>query len=296
MRFGIERDHPEALPQFDSVAKHMIYYADVSAELLRIPSALVTSSLISRDKETLMELESETAQVLFNPLDYSRLRDRPMWKMWGVHVLAIVAAVTKLGGTFIKKRYPDVAAFWDGGSGFHKTIQRRFGALLGALERGDRVLLVSHSLGTVICYEFLWELSHTSRSRYRAENCRVDTFVTLGSPLADESVKHNLRGWHRAGRDRFPTTIRRWINIAAEDDCICHDPTVANDFREMTRLGLVDQIRDLRICNPALREGQRDPHSVIGYLIHPTTSEVIATWLAGGSTLGNRDCCAMQAV
>ena len=55
-------------------------------------------------------------------------------------------------------------------------------ALLRA-ERGE-VVLVAHSLGTVVAYDVLHELGAAARVR---------RFVTLGSPLGIEEVQDHLR-------------------------------------------------------------------------------------------------------
>ena len=61
-----------------------------------------------------------------------------------------------------------------------------------AWARGERVLLIGHSLGSVIAYDTLWELSHEF-----PETGHVDIFMTLGSPLGSRMF---LKGvpWRKA--------------------------------------------------------------------------------------------------
>ena len=59
-------------------------------------------------------------------------------------------------------------------------------ALTDAWSAGERVLLIGHSLGSVIAYDTLWELSHE-----RPEPGHVELFITLGSPLGSRLI---LRG------------------------------------------------------------------------------------------------------
>ena len=54
---------------------------------------------------------------------------------------------------------------------------------------------IGHSLGSVIAYDALWDLSHE-----RASGGPVDLFVTMGSPLATHFVRRRLRGAGRAAR------------------------------------------------------------------------------------------------
>ena len=55
--------------------------------------------------------------------------------------------------------------------------------------RAARVLLIGHSLGSVISYDTLWDLSHE-----RGRTQHVDLFMTLGSPLATHLIRQGLRG------------------------------------------------------------------------------------------------------
>jgi hypothetical protein len=41
----------------------------------------------------------------------------------------------------------------------------------------------------------------------------------------------------------------------------------------------ISTIRDYRIYNLAVRYGKSNPHSSVGYLIHPRVAQIIASWL-----------------
>jgi hypothetical protein len=58
------------------------------------------------------------------------------------------------------------------------------------------VLLIGHSLGSVIAYDALWELSREQPAG------RIDLFLTLGSPLGTRFVRRKLRGAQLGGRER----------------------------------------------------------------------------------------------
>ena len=109
---------------------------------------------------------------------------------------------------------------------------------------------------------------------------KVSTWITFGSPLADEFVKRHLLGGDRTGTQRYPTNIVTWHNIAAEDDFTCHDETVANDFAAMQDQRLISRIRDHRIYNLAVRYGKSNPHNAMGYLMHPRMTGLIGDWLS----------------
>jgi hypothetical protein len=65
---------------------------------------------------------------------------------------------------------------------------------------------------------------------------------------------------------------------------MCHDNTLGDDFRDMLKQRQVSCIRDYRIYNLAVRYGKSNPHSSIGYLIHPRVSKLVADWLRQGDT------------
>ena len=174
---------------------------------------------------------------------------------------------------------PDIREYWNFGSPFGTDVRETLSIpLVRALRNGHEVLLLSHSIGTMIAYDTLWKFSH--KSEYRGiRNKKVDLFVTVGSPLGDETVKRNLMGAKASGSRRYPSNIRRWVNVAAEDDYIAHDEKVRNDFKAMWKNGLVQPITDHRIYNLAVRDGKSNPHHGVGYLIHPKVTKLIADWI-----------------
>jgi len=89
-----------------------------------------------------------------------------------------------------------------------------------------------------------------------------------------------LNGANASGDRRYPNNVTTWVNVAAEDDYICHDQTLSDDYAEMKDLKLVESIGDERVYNLAVREGASNPHNELGYLVLPTVSAAVAEWLA----------------
>lgn len=150
--------------------------------------------------------------------------------------------------------------------------------LISSLRRQERVVLIAHSLGSVIAYDVLWKLSHMSE--YRALRHRaVDLFLTLGSPLGDKVVKASLLGWRYSVAQRYPTNIRHWVNLSARGDAVCHDKRLANDFELMLQAGDVERFEEhVDLCTVYRgREGQWNPHKLYGYLILPEVGRLIAS-------------------
>lgn len=100
-------------------------------------------------------------------------------------------------------------------------IRRRFVETLAAVPFDDPVIVVSHSMGTVIAYDCL----------VNVEACRrISGFVTMGSPLGIDEIQDGLSpGYSR--RNGFPMKTPHWTNIYDPLDLICApDPELSNDF------------------------------------------------------------------
>ena len=184
-----------------------------------------------------------------------------------------------LSESIIERVAPDMGEYWRSYQ-FGSQVRAVFtDAIIRALKKPGDICVIGHSLGTMIAYDVFWKLSHYGEYRDQPWNRKVSLWLTLGSPLADETVKDNLKGANHAPADRYPTNVVDWLNIAAEDDYISHDQKVAGDFKAMKKLGYVNSITDKRIYNLAVRGGKSNPHHGVGYLIHPTGADAIAAWL-----------------
>ena len=70
--------------------------------------------------------------------------------------------------------------------------------------------------------------------------------------------------------------------MSAEDDYACHDNTLADDFRLMLDQRMVSVVHDYQVYNLAVRYGKSNPHSSLGYYIHPRVAKIIADWMQIG--------------
>lgn len=138
------------------------------------------------------------------------------------------------------------------------------------------VLLLAHSMGSVIAYDSLWELSHTA-----PERARVDLLVTLGSPLGQRFLRKRLMGASKSGYGRYPANIRRWKNLAAMGDLTALDRQLGNDFAEMLELGLVESIEDELVFTHYRLNGELNVHAEYGYLVNEKTAHTIVSWWRG---------------
>lgn len=144
---------------------------------------------------------------------------------------------------------------------------------------GDRVMVIGHSMGSIIAYDALWELWHAEQNPGR-----IDLFLTLGSPLGMQFVQQRLVGFRESPGRRFPGNIRRWQNAAAQGDVTALDRALKDDFSPMVAQGLTESIDDM---NAGLYTYYRNQdglnvHRSYGYLAHPLIGSVIADWWRAG--------------
>ena len=144
-----------------------------------------------------------------------------------------------------------------------------------AVDRGEKVLLIGHSMGSIIAYDSLWELQYLEQH----ERC-VDTLLTIGSPLGMNYVQKHLHGLRDRQSRSYPGNFRRWINISARGDLVALDASLADDFGELLEQQPVESIKDHRrdIYNHYRDSKGLNVHKSYGYLVNPVVAKTIANW------------------
>lgn len=145
--------------------------------------------------------------------------------------------------------------------------------LRAAWESKRPILLLAHSMGSVIAYDSLWEMTHNEK-----DDLNIDLFLTMGSPLGQNYLQKRIMGHKNDGTARFPNNIRRWINLAAIGDMTALDRELKSDFGEMLELGLIESIDDRSLLNFFRLEGQLNVHAEYGYLVNASTGNIIVDW------------------
>lgn len=283
---GLERDgQGDGLRSFRDLQRTFVYYGDISNAFLMGVGEEYDEGADAEDRAECLERLKEYSRVGFlgkrGEESYESLPGANSWKERLADIFGGVADAVGFAEPLIRWFAQDVAHYWESGVGFGSEIRSRLTEpLRKALFDGDDVLLVAHSLGTVISYDVLWKFSwYGEYGDLRARGPRPVSFVTLGSPLGNETVKGNLKGSNATGARRYPALIRAWHNLAAEDDYVAHDQKLANDYRKMEREHSMKRIVDRRLHNLAVRHGKSNPHHGVGYLIHPVFTDVLAGWL-----------------
>jgi len=139
----------------------------------------------------------------------------------------------------------------------------------------EKVLLIGHSLGSVIAYDTLWELSQVEKLQGK-----VDLFLTLGSPLGMNYVQRRLMGNRFKKKKKYPKNIKQWLNVAAIGDITALDRSFADDFREMLDLGVIESIEDCKkdVYTFFRNEEGLNCHRSYGYLVNNHVGKIIADW------------------
>lgn len=144
------------------------------------------------------------------------------------------------------------------------------------LENGHKVLLIGHSLGSVISYDTLWALSQLEHLPGK-----IDLFLTIGSPLGMNYVQNRLLGnQHKDPKKKYPSNIRNWVNISAVGDITPLDRNFADDYKGMLKPENTQSITDYSkdIYNFYRDEEGLNFHRSYGYLVNPAVGNVIANW------------------
>jgi hypothetical protein len=148
--------------------------------------------------------------------------------------------------------------------------------LRAAAEAGRPILLIAHSMGSVIAWDSLWQLS-----RHDGDPVEIDLLLTMGSPLGQRFVQRRLQGYHEVGEERCPRGIKRWVNLAAAGDLTAVDPQLADDFANMVSCGLVESIEDYPLHNYFRLDGVLNVHAEYGYLVNDVTARIVTDWWKG---------------
>ncbi len=285
LAYGIERDHGKhALNKFKKARKTMAYYGDINNAFLGSHTGKHWTKKRKADdladrKLALTGLKQYETRG-FTRKNYNKIRDlADVFKELAASVLSGPLSLFSVGDEVVGMVAPDMEHYWSADDSFGSDVRWRLTKPLErALKAGDDILLIAHSLGTIVSYDVLWKFSHYGEYQHIRDKS-INTLLTIGSPLGDENVKEKLKGADASSRRKYPLNIGRWYNFAAEDDYISHDPRLSNDYRRMLRLGLTSGITDKQIYNMSIRDGNSNPHHSTGYLIHPQVSKLLADWL-----------------
>ena len=153
-----------------------------------------------------------------------------------------------------------------------ETIREKLAETLRK-HKNDEILLIGHSMGSIIAYDVLTK---------SVPEVMVDTFVTCGSPLGIPVIMSKIRAEQQDENKTLyvPENIkRRWYNLSDLGDRVAINYNLADDFHKNSK-GI--SIIDKQVHNTYEYKGHKNPHKSYGYLRTPEMSEIIYAFLCRG--------------
>jgi hypothetical protein len=202
--------------------------------------------------------------------------------MTGSDVLAVVyegidrmeeaTGVTLVDDLILEHRFDDL---------WHYHVEQEFARevrarLVNQLKQfGDhRILLVAHSMGSVIAYDVLRLMER------EAPGLQVEHLVTVGSPLGLAKVKLKIEA--ECGQARVPNNVGHWTNLADGNDIVAVTGALAADFVPSdTGVRVVDHRVVNDYCRPT---GEANHHKSYGYLRAPEFSRIACGFVSPPSS------------
>jgi hypothetical protein len=123
-----------------------------------------------------------------------------------------------------------------------------------ARSEGRPIVLVAHSLGSLMAYDHL---------SARTDTGIVQRFVTFGSVVGAPELRHLLIGGDSTDAFTVPSAVKEWVNVRNDLDMFAVPLSIGRDV----------------VATPPADE--RDPHEMVGYLRSTVGArEILGAWCA----------------
>lgn len=153
----------------------------------------------------------------------------------------------KITDEFTKALTPDVNKYLFNEK-IRSEIQYRLVKLLDELE--EPVMVLSHSLGTIVAYEVLCSYEM---------KLNVPLFITVGSPLGIDPLQAKLRQNLGVRQLTKPWCVKKWYNFADPLDIVAADKSLCDDY-------FGSKIKDQLVKNQSPGVPGIESHNILGYL------------------------------
>jgi pimeloyl-ACP methyl ester carboxylesterase len=143
--------------------------------------------------------------------------------------------------------------------------EARLGAAIDRAKREGRpIILVAHSLGALVAYDYL---------SARPDTGVVERFITIGSMAGAPELRRLIIGGDSTDTFAVPASVKGWTNIRNEQDALAAPLAIGRDL----------------VTNPPPDEV--DPHEIVGYLRGTLTArEILGAWCSAVSGARPRGC------
>lgn len=191
-------------------------------------------------KEMALRMGATEAQIENEVAEVAVAQGAGPHKKWLKALARVIETVSPLHGTLALRVLGQAHAYIRN-QHVHDEVNKLVRPLF---EDDEPVIVVSHSLGTIVAYSLLREFARNSRPR------QSPLLVTLGSPLGIDSVRKGF------AKPRVkPDKVLRWVNGADPEDFVALRP-------ELTADNFGPGIENY----PDINNGYDDPHSATEYL------------------------------
>lgn len=142
--------------------------------------------------------------------------------------------------------------------------------------RNDDILLIAHSMGTIIAYEVIQQLRN---------DIKIHTFMTFGSPLGIPVIMSKIYKGLKKSMPALeslnvPENITHaWYNFSDLNDRVALNYNLADDYPPNSR-GLA--IQDFQVHNDYVNRDHANPHKSYGYLRIPEAARIIREHIDAG--------------
>ena len=258
----------------------LAYYGDLTHKLLSDLGQEYDDQLDMGDRNNALQvLRGISVRKRFGIRHYDCLPGKTAVPEFIANFIAPACGVLGMTMPLLERISQDFAEYLSGKTAYAEQVREQLrNELCEVFDRGDRVMLITHGTGCVVAYDVLWQLSHESPFAEKYGDAKIDAWMTLGAPLGDNNIRKRLLGAD-GELVSYPTNVITWHNVSAEDDYTCHDNTLADDFNSMLDQRVVSAVNDYHICNLAVRYGKSNPHSSVGYYIHPRVAKIVIDWM-----------------
>lgn len=254
LREGLRRNHGEQHAELDF---GLAYWADVR-----------NSAPIPLDQLEESYVELEDVGPLRRYESNSHLeRARTIAQKWGGRAIdkAKDLVETDVAEKLLSVTLEDLGDYYEDPA-IRNAIRERLAEMLRA-NRGRRILLVSHSMGSIIAHDVL-------RMAEDDPDLRIEHWITIGSPLGLPLVAEKIRD--EFGEQRTPGNVDRWSNLADPGDKVALDCDLRDDFREANGVRVEDDLLHNDYVN---HQGEPNCHKSYGYLRAPELSDRVRSFL-----------------
>lgn len=156
----------------------------------------------------------------------------------------------------VRDFYREVSGYLHGTPGLADLMRARVRDVL--LAHDDPIVLLAHSLGSIIAFDVLGEPAFAGRAI---------NFLSVGCPLGLGPTQDHLRAWTGVRPIEIPAAIKSWRNFAAIGDPVAHG-TGLLDLR-------ADYAPSLKVHSTEVHNEAGLHHALAGYLEAPEVRDTI---------------------